>query len=376
MKIKELSLFTAILSISLMLSSSTLAKGKNQTDTASVLKKMHEVADWQLAHPRNHSKLDWHYGAFYTGIWALYETTGEKRYEIAIRKVGRENDWQLLNDYFMADRLTIAQSYLDMYLKEKAPQMKYNVQWVLDQYLKRKAKANVHWKGNPDRGKWWSWCDALYMAPPVFARMYAATGDIKYLDYMNKHWWITSDYLYDQNEHLFYRDDRFFDKRTENGEKVFWSRGNGWVMGGLVRILEYMPEDYPTRSKFIKQYKEMAQKIASIQGDDGLWRSSLLDPEEYPVGESSGSAFFCYALTWGINHGILDKDKYRPVVMKAWNALSDNVNDAGRLGYVQQVGDSPKAITADQSEVYGSGAYLLAGSEIYKFLKKEDSETR
>jgi len=60
----------------------------------------------------------------------------------------------------------------------------------------------------------------------------------------------------------------------------------------------------------------MADRILSLQQEDGLWRASLLDPDSYPGGEVSGSGFFCYALAWGINNKLLDRDTYLPAVKK------------------------------------------------------------
>ncbi|MEO0474102.1 MAG: glycoside hydrolase family 88 protein, partial [Bacteroidota bacterium] len=185
-----------------------------------------------------------------------------------------------------------------------------------------------------------------------------------------EHWWITSEYLYDPEEQLFYRDDRYFTRKTKNDQKVFWSRGNGWVMGGLVRVIPFIPTSHPLRARFVQQYKEMAAKIIQLQGKDGLWRSSLLDADEYSVGESSGTGFFVYALAWGINEGILPAAEYRMAVEKGWHGLVKNVNEDGRLGYVQQVGHSPEAISEDDWQVYGTGAFLLAGCEILKMLRK------
>jgi len=138
-------------------------------------------------------------------------------------------------------------------------------------------------------------------------------------------------------------------------------------MGGLVRILKELPQDYPERPFYTQLYKEMAAKIISLQQEDGLWRASLLDPESYPGGEVSGSGFFCYALAWGINNGLLDKETYLPAVKKAWEALNGCINEEGRVGWVQPIGADPrKNFNADSWEVYGTGAYLLAGSEIIK----------
>src|SRR5690606_26703821 len=121
----------------------------------------------------------------------------------------------------------------------------------------------------------WAWCDALFMGPPALGYLTQATGDPKYLDTASKLWWKSSDYLYDNEEHLFFRDSRYFDKKEANGKKVFWGRGNGWVMGGLVRILEVMPQNHPDRKKFEKQFKEMSKRIASLQQPDGSWHASL-----------------------------------------------------------------------------------------------------
>jgi len=346
-----------------------LSEVSDKIDPESILDVMHRVADWQIMNPREFSPLDWHYGAFYTGIWALYESTGEERYKNEIRNLGQKYNWKLINDIYHADRLTIAQSFADLYMEEKDPVMLEKVQWVMDMHVDRTARADVSFTDNPYRFEWWTWCDALYMAPPAFARVYAATGDERYLSYLDEHWWKTSDYMYSSEDSLFYRDDRYFDRRTDNGKKVFWARGNGWVIAGLARTLQHMPEDYTNRDKFIGQYKEMAAKLLSIQHEDGLWRVSLDDPEYLNQGESSGSSFFTFALAWGINNGYLDETIYRPAVTKAWKALVNNVNNNGRLGFVQQVAGDPYPFFEHQSHVYASGAFLLAGSEMLKMNK-------
>ena len=110
----------------------------------------------------------------------------------------------------------------------------------------------------------------------------------------------------------------------------------------------------------------MAARIASIQPENGLWCTSLLNPDAYPGGETSGTGFYCYALAYGINSGLLSKHEYLPVVKKAWEGLNAAVNDEGMLGYVQQIAGSPDIIRGEGWEVYGSGAFLLAGSEVIK----------
>ena len=175
---------------------------------------------------------------------------------------------------------------------------------------------------------------------------------------------------YDPASQLYFRDSRYFQKKTPGGQKTFWARGNGWVYAGITRVLYVMPADYRTRGKYIKLYKEMTNSIVHAQQPDGMWRSSLLDPNEVPIGESSGTAFFCAGLAWGINQNILDKAIYWAPVTRAWTALASKVHPDGMLGAVQAVGDRPGQVTDQSTEVYGSGAFLLAGSQIYQILKK------
>ncbi len=180
---------------------------------------------------------------------------------------------------------------------------------------------------------------------------------------MDREWWITSNLLYDPQEHLYFRDATYLQKHEANGNKLFWSRGNGWVMAGLARVLEEMPEDYPTRQKYVEQFREMAFRVAALQGADGLWRPGLLDANAYSLPEVSGSAFFIYALAWGVNHGVVARASYMPVVQKGWAGLVSHIYADGRLGCIQPIGAAPGAFKESSSYVYGVGAFLLAGSE-------------
>jgi unsaturated rhamnogalacturonyl hydrolase len=208
------------------------------------------------------------------------------------------------------------------------------------------------------------------MGPTALAYLSTATGDLKYLATADKLWWKTTDYLYDNDEHLYFRDGSYLQKKEKNGKKVFWSRGNGWVLGGLVRVMENMPANYPNKKKFESLYKDMVAKVVSIQQPDGSWHASLLDPESYPVKETSGTGFYCYSILWGLNHGLLDEKTYWPIAKKAWAALTSSVHPDGMLGYVQRIGAAPDSVSFESTEVYGVGAFLLTGTQLYQYVSK------
>ena len=369
-----------------------------------ILDSMKKVADWQLTNASpsngqyNNREDSWTYGAFYAGVMALdsmpgaatFTVTatgsptlnyqwyvgntnspvggGTQKYHDAMVATGKKLNWKPGPKAYHADDQCVGQMYLELYMKDHDPAMLGPIKAKLDNILEHPSSDDLDFgkKGKMDR--YW-WCDSLFMGPPTWARLYKVTGEKKYLDFMDKEWWAASDFLYDKEEHLYFRDSRYFTQKEANGKKIFWSRGNGWVMGGLARVLEMMPADYPNRSRYETQFKEMAEKIASLQQPDGLWHASLLDPASYPLKETSGSGFYIFALAWGINHGLLDRAKYEPVVTKGWIALAGCVTPEGKLGYVQQVGADPKSFKPGDFEVYGAGAFLLAGKEMFGLVK-------
>lgn len=236
---------------------------------------------------------------------------------------------------------------------------------MADGLIARKTNESLEFK-NMNVFRVWSWCDALFMGPTSLAALSNVTHQPKYLALMDNLWWKTYDYLYDKNEHLYFRDSRYFNQREKNGKKMFWGRGNGWVLAGLARLLEEMPAKAPHRKRYEALYKEMAAKIISLQQADGMWRASLLNPDAYPSKETSGTGLYCFGLTWGINHGLLDKKIYKPKVLKAWSALYGCVHPDGKLGYVQKIAEQPGITTTDDNDAFGAGAFLLAGTEILK----------
>lgn len=319
-----------------------------------------KVAAWQVKVGEPHFNRLWTYAALYDGLIAASKATGDPAFSNAVLKFSEQEQWLLIEDRFPhADDEALGKAYMDLYFSDPKSSRKSvrmaNTKENMDRLVVR--------PDDPQKLLWW-WCDALYMAPPVLSRMYLATGDKKYLDYMDHEWWLTTAELYNKQDHLYFRDARYLTQKQANGKNLYWSRGNGWVMGGLVKVLEIMPKNYPTRAKYIEQFKQMAEEVKSIQGEDGLWRSGLLDPSAYPLPEVSGSAFFTYAIAYGINEHILDKKTYLPVVQKSWAGMLKYIYEDGRLGSIQPVDGQPGFFKPSSSHVYGVGGFLMAGYEM------------
>lgn len=337
---------------------------------------MQRVASWQIGEfekgKNRWPKWDWTNGAFYTGVMELANVTGNETYHNFLINIGKANNWNTGPRRFFGDDYCVAQTYSQLYAVYKKPEMIAKFRLLADSIVAKQHNESLEWK-NSIQLREWAWCDALFMAPPALAYLSSATGDLKYLQKADQLWWKTTAFLFDSTENLYFRDGRYINQREANGQKMFWARGNGWVMGGLVRMLNNMPADYANKAKFVDLFKKMSARIAELQQPDGTWHTALLDPQSYQSKETSGTGFYAYAFAWGIRNGYLSHDKYFPVLQKAWAALVSSVHPDGKLGYVQKIGEKPGVVDYNSTEVYGPGAFLLTGSELLQLLSPKKS---
>jgi unsaturated rhamnogalacturonyl hydrolase len=337
-------------------------------DAPAIVADMKRVADWQLANPSRHALHDWTQAPFYLGLANLTQVSGDAKYREAITGFGSQLAYGPGPRVTHADDNAVLQAWLEIYRLDKDPS---KLAPALAHFDKLTAALSAEEPKSISGGSFvWCWCDALFMSPPVWSQLSQLTGDPKYLEWADREWWTTTDVLYDATHHLYYRDNRFFTKRTASGKKVFWSRGNGWVVGGIVHVLDHLPADHPSRTKYLGLYHDMMHALLPLQHEDGLWRTSLLDSQA-PQGETSGSAFFIYAMTWGLNRGLLPAATFEPAVIKGYQALAKSIQPTGMLGFIQKIGDAPdeKPATANSTEVYGTGAFLLAGAELVRRIE-------
>jgi len=333
-----------------------------------VLATMRRVADWQLANmpdPARRHPRGWEVAPFYLGLLALDGVAPDRTYLEAMVRFGDANQWQPHARPYHADDHCVIQAYLETYRIRRDRKMLEPSKQRLDYVLAHPSSVSMDWDP-PQCQERWTWCDALFMAPTSWLEMWEATGDRAYLDFMDREWWATTDRLFNPATGLFYRDESFLDLREPNGRPIHWSRGNGWVFAGLARVLQQFPRDHANYARYRDLYLAMAKAVLAAQQPDGLWRSGLLDPAAHPDRETSGSSFYAFGLAWGVNHGLLDRRRVEPPVRRAWNALTRCVTPDGKLEHVQPIGAGPQRFDPQTTEPFGVGAFLLAGSEVYR----------
>ena len=302
------------------------------------------VADWQLAHldgeylthfkDESRSPRSWEQGAFWLGLTHLADAGGAPRFGQAVLDMGRTNQWTPGPRLYHADDQVIGAPVpgLDADVVVRVFGVPEEAAWRAVP-RNRECDGFVVAKNYEDTEclRRWCWCDALFMAPPAWVELSRQTKDPRYRDYALQEFWATTDFLYDPAEQLYFRDSRFFERRDTQGRKQFWSRGNGWVFAGIANILDALPSNHPQRARLETLFRAMAGRLKNLQKADGYWPPSLLAPENSPP-ETSGTGFHVYGLAWGVKHGLLDAAEY--------------------------------AVVETDSQFYGVGAFLLAGSAV------------
>jgi rhamnogalacturonyl hydrolase YesR len=322
----------------------------------------------------------WDIAAYHTGNIEAYKLTGNPAWRKYSEDWAAHNDWQgaratdkarwkyqygETDDHVLfGDWQICFQTYADLYQMERDPRR-----------IARAREVMEYQMSTPNKDYWW-WSDGLYMVMPVMTKLYVATGKRQYLDKLYEYFDYANSIMWDNDAGLYYRDARYVYPRHQsvNGKKDFWSRGDGWVFAGLAKVLQDLPMDDPHRTDFVVKFQAMAKSLKAAQTEDGYWTRSLLDPQHAPGPETSGTAFFVYGYLWGINHGLLERDDYLPVVRKGWRYLSKTaLQPDGKVGYVQPIGDRAipgQVVDQNSTTAFGVGAYLLASTELVRLLRQ------
>ncbi|MEZ7866759.1 MAG: glycoside hydrolase family 88 protein [Paludibacteraceae bacterium] len=334
---------------------------------------------WQKNNPV-HGRAFWDNAAYHTGNMEAYFVTKNPEYlkfseDWAIHnewKGAKSNDkskWKYTygetDEYVLFGDFQICfQVYADLYMIQPDPVK-----------IARAIEVMEYQMSTSQNDYWW-WADGLYMVMPVMTKLYKITRNEVYLQKLKEYLNYSDSIMYDEEARLYYRDAKYVypKHKTLSGKKDFWARGDGWVFAGLAKVLNDLPPNHADRNRYVSRFKAMAESIAACQQPEGYWTRSMLDAAHAPGPETSGTAFFTYGLLWGMNNRILDNSVYQPVVEKSWNYLTKTaLQSDGKVGYVQPIGEKAipgQVVDANSTANFGVGAFLLAASEMVRYIKK------
>ncbi|MCC8088907.1 MAG: glycoside hydrolase family 88 protein [Rikenellaceae bacterium] len=318
---------------------------------------------------KNYETNVWTRAVYYEGLMDLYSIDKQQRYIDYATDWGEFHKWDLRGgtNTRNADNQCAGQTYIMLY--EMDPSKPERLEYI---------QKSIDMMMATDKIDDWSWIDAVQMAMPIFAQLSNVTGDPAYAERAHQMYLHTKNVegggLYNAEEQLWWRDADFVPPYKEpNGENCYWSRGNGWIVMAMVRMLQILPEDAPHRDEYQQMIIDMSHALAKVQREDGLWNVSLHDPDHFGGKELTGTAMFVQGMAYGVNNGFLDAKTFKPIIYKAWNGMvNDCLHSNGFLGYVQGTGKEPKEAQPvtyyrePDFDDYGLGAFLMAGVEVYK----------
>jgi len=331
---------------------------------------MHKVNNYCKDHPYCQTDRNWIRGTWYSGVMEAYHATGEPEYLKQAQAWAEKHQWQVGTEKSGFNRLFCAMTWVDLYLLDPDPKKIAPTIAALNADLPFAPVVGKVWYGHApgNNDVRHVYADGLFSAPTL-AMLYKATGDQKYLEFLHDAFWTITEKIFDKEDDLYYRDPSYIGKKSPNGGKILWSRGNGWVFASLPRIIKHLSKDDPYYNRYVARYRRMAKSLATRQEDDGFWRANLGDPQDYTMPESSGTAFFIAGFGWGVREGILDQDTYLPVIIRGWTALVSCVNPDGLFGWVQPVDGQPRPSHPRTTQEYAVGLFLSTGGQVYRLVK-------
>jgi len=387
---KRFSIFVGLLVVCI---GTALAQHKKWTvdQVKDVIKKVNTY--WQTNNPAE-VRAFWDNAAYHTGnmeVYKLLSEEGAQMLDYSIRwaehnqwKGATESDpakWKYKNygegqDYVLfGDWQICFQTYIDLYnLEERKATGRRAL--LGNEYKVARAKEVMGYEADSKANDYWWWADALYMVMPVMTKMYRLTGDAKYLRKLYENLLYCDSIMLDTETGLYFRDGKYVypKHKTDSGKKDFWARGDGWVLAGLAKVLQDMPATYVRQPFFVEKYQNLARGVAKLQQKEGYWTRSMMDPQQAPGPETSGTAFFCYGMLWGVNNGYLPKKEFAPVIEKAWRYLTETaLQEDGKVGYVQPIGERAipgQKVDANSQANFGVGAFLLAACEYVRYISR------
>lgn len=351
---------------------------------------------WQENHP-SHGNYFWNRAVYHVGNMEAYRTTGNASYLAFSRAWAEKNKWSGPSDSWNVDADGVPTNWINDYGENNVLfgdcQICFQIYSEIydtdpqDEYLQR-AKQVLDYQISTDKDSYIWWADGIFMLMPSMSHLYLKTGNAEYLNKMHQYWTYAVDLMWDTDEHLFYRDGSYvYPKHTTvAGGKDFWARGDGWVFAALARVLkDFQQIPYQESDSLIAQYNDyvsyynlIAQSLKAAQQPEGFWSRSILDINQAPGYESTGTELMLYGYLWGVNNGYFSEDEYGETIDRAWRYLSDvALQYDGSVGYMQPIGSSASPGTyvgADSQADFGMGGFLLAASEMYRYATDDGYE--
>lgn len=295
-------------------------------------------------------------GYMFCGFERLWRDTGDQRYFDYIKRyvdrfVDAQGEFQSVTNargqlrpmrFENLDNMMTGNTLVMLYETTKDPRYRKaadRIRRALDDYPRNKDGGFWHARSLPGQ----MWIDGIFMGQMFLTRYGKSVGDTAYA-------WdeaTTQIVVYARRAqkgdsglylHGLYepghgnKECRWADPKTGLSPEV-WSEGLGWYALIVAETLADLPKAHPRRAEVEDIFRRLAAALKRAQdARSGCW-FQVVDKGEQPDNwtDTSGSAMFTYAITKGVELGLLDSMEYASVVAKGYQGIIANakINERG-----------------------------------------------
>ncbi|NCA66982.1 MAG: hypothetical protein EOM87_02845 [Clostridia bacterium] len=167
------------------------------------------------------------------------------------------------------------------------------------------------------------WVDSLMMFSVFTARYGAENGLGNMIDYAARQPASYAKYLMDKDDKLWYHSYWVKQHTHYPRRKLYWGRGNGWVIASFPMIYESIGKDHPLAKEIAEIYQSTSAALLNYQRSDGAFET-VFNKVGKTYRELSATALIAGGWLHGIRLGILDKSYLKPA-LKAYNLCIDSI---------------------------------------------------
>ncbi|MEK8215462.1 glycoside hydrolase family 88/105 protein [Paenibacillus sp. FSL L8-0463] len=267
---------------------------------------------------------DWPGGVAFYGVAEAYEATGQEEY---MNQLKEWVDEQLEDGLprLTVNAVSIGHTLLSLYqatgdnvYKDHAVQMaeflKHDAVRFADGVFQHTVNSEAY--NFPQQ----AWVDTLFMAGYFLVRIGHLLGREDYLEDGILQYHGHERFLQNPVTNLYCHGWDHVSQTNMSG--IFWGRGNAWAAITMARALRMIHATHPSFMVIDGSLRDQLSALVRLQGEDGLWKTVLTNPESYS--EVSASA--------GIAAALLSKGKlYNKAINQATAGILSSISPDGSV---------------------------------------------
>ena len=281
---------------------------------------------------RGHLTMDnweWPTGVALYGLWKTYKRTGDKAVLDYLtgwyaHRFTLEEPHRNVNT--VAPMLALTCIYQETKNPEYLERINSWADWVMNDMPRTEFGGMQHctvWNRHYQQ----LWDDTLFMTVLFLLKAGLVLDKPEWVEEAKYQFLVHIKYLQDKVTGLWCHGWTF--DRRHSFANAHWGRGNAWFTMAAVEAIELIGKDSASARFVEAALQDQVLALWKLQRENGMF-TTLVDVEESYL-ETSATAGIAYGVLKGIRLGLLDKDKYYEMGIKAAKAVLERIDADGTV---------------------------------------------